>query len=72
MSTNLISKNIMGAAVGAAFVVAFIVCLLSIREKLDFGLFGLLMRCNEGAFLDSLWILINERDRFSPKKYYML
>jgi 3-oxoacyl-(acyl-carrier-protein) synthase len=38
MSTNLISKNLMGATIGAAFVVALIVCLLSIREKLDFGL----------------------------------
>jgi hypothetical protein len=38
MSTNLISKNLMGAAISAAFVVALIVCLLSIREKLDFGL----------------------------------
>jgi 3-oxoacyl-(acyl-carrier-protein) synthase len=38
MSTNLISKNLMGTTIGAAFVVALIVCLLSIRKKLDFGL----------------------------------
>ena len=34
---TLTSKNLMGAAVGAAFVVALTMCLLFIREKMDFG-----------------------------------
>jgi hypothetical protein len=42
MRTILASKNLMGAAVCTAFVVVLTVCLLSIREKLDFGLFDCL------------------------------
>jgi hypothetical protein len=42
----------MGAAVGAAFVVALTVCLLSIGEKLKFWVPWILMRCTEG---DLFW-----------------
>jgi hypothetical protein len=42
MRTNPASKNLTGATVCAAFIMTLAVCLLFVREKLNFGHFNCL------------------------------